>query len=571
MSAHRLKIARHEDALVAPIRRIDMRRIVNAMETGVYSSCGKLIEESQLIRSYGPVSTSGVFKEKILSTDEVIYAGIWNTHFGHFITESLSRAWAVKYYPKMSLAFSVLEGCPESQPRVLSWQREILQLLGIDNNFIFVREPTRFNAVIVPQAGFIIRDFFHQEHSSFLSRIDFDPEPGKRTWISRKNNTSDVNIAEFMADTENKLVAQGWNIVCPEEYTFGEQIQIYRTSERLAGLMGSAFHALVFIRNIQRLQVDLFYRGSSMDAFTNYETIAERLGFTQTIHRECRFQSPRTDPETDSTSNALDYIVDKLTGFHDNADVLPFSQNKVMTSSNGTLSSRRINQILRLLDQEKKNYLEIGVANGHTFFSVNADRKVAVDPHFRFDISKHSSENVNFYEMPSDSFFATMQCDDEVFDFIFIDGLHTFQQTFRDFCASQALSHSRTIWLIDDIWPTDVFSTLRTHKDAILARRSAGIEGEFWHGDTFKTILAIHDFFPNMCISSFSGSNRQTVCYKGNRRPRVPIFSSLEEIERLSFFDLSKVAVHFNFHRDDAIIDDISSFTRTKKDRRQSG
>ena len=41
--------------------------------------------------------------------------------------------------------------------------------------------------------------------------------------------------------------------------------------------------------------------------------------------------------------------------------------------------------ILQLMREKKlKNYLEIGVFNGHIFFRVKSSFKVAVDPFFRF-------------------------------------------------------------------------------------------------------------------------------------------------------------------------------------------
>ena len=36
-----------------------------------------------------------------------------------------------------------------------------------------------------------------------------------------------------------------------------------------------------------------------------------------------------------------------------------------------------------------------------------------------------------------------------------MDGLHTFSQTLRDFLASQAMAHNKTVWLIDDTFPSD--------------------------------------------------------------------------------------------------------------------
>ena len=40
----------------------------------------------------------------------------------------------------------------------------------------------------------------------------------------------------------------------------------------------------------------------------------------------------------------------------------------------------------------------------------------------------------------------------------FLDGLHTYGQTLRDFLSGQSLSHPRTVWLIDDTVPSDAIA-----------------------------------------------------------------------------------------------------------------
>ena len=77
-----------------------------------------------------------------------------------------------------------------------------------------------------------------------------------------------------------------------------------------------------------------------------------------------------------------------------------------------------INAIARKI--KAKSYLEIGVDNGINFASIKCDRKVGVDPNPRMP---------GIHPMTSDTFFAQ---NDETFDLIFIDGLHIFEQVYRD-------------------------------------------------------------------------------------------------------------------------------------------
>ena len=91
-------------------------------------------------------------------------------------------------------------------------------------------------------------------------------------------------------------------------------------------------------------------------------------------------------------------------------------------------TARRINKLAETL--KAQNYLEIGVFKGHTFFPVTIPKKTAVDPLFRFELPIDS--DCQFFQQTSDTFYAQL-APQILFDFVYIDGLHTFEQTYRDF------------------------------------------------------------------------------------------------------------------------------------------
>jgi len=210
-------------------------------------------------------------------------------------------------------------------------------------------------------------------------------------------------------------------------------------------------------------------------------------------------------------------------------------QNPEQAPAPLTHSARRINRLAQM--NGARSYLEIGVSEGSTFFGVGIAQKTAVDPRFRFDVAARRAPGQEFHAIPSDAFFTMPEHKARRFDVIFLDGLHTFEQTFRDFCALSGNAHDDTIWIIDDVYPIDVFSALRDPKAAASYRKETGRPGASWHGDVYKVVLAIHDFFPNFCLRTFSaGGNRQTVLI---RRPRIdfkPLLGNLEAISRADYF-----------------------------------
>lgn len=148
-------------------------------------------------------------------------------------------------------------------------------------------------------------------------------------------------------------------------------------------------------------------------------------------------------------------------------------------------SARRINALMPLSGSGRR-YLEIGVERGLTFEAVRADFKVCVDPAplFRKDSLPTGAQLV---VSTSDDFFAGGASED-TFDFVFLDGLHTAEATYRDLVgALKRLSPGGTI-LIDDVMPTDEASSLPSYCDSQVEKKKQGIAHSRWYGDVWRVV-----------------------------------------------------------------------------------
>lgn len=189
---------------------------------------------------------------------------------------------------------------------------------------------------------------------------------------------------------------------------------------------------------------------------------------------------------------------------------------------------------------DAKNYIEIGVNQGTTFCSSDLDflsRKVAVDPAFNFPFNEIASDRSVFYEITSDDFFSGSLESGFPADIIFLDGLHTFEQTFRDFCASISLASRKCIWIIDDIRP---LSFAQAETDMIKVKKLKSILGEehgWWMGDVYKVVVAIHDYFPSFSYRVLPGQTGQAVVWQEPRKNFKPAFSSFGDIASMRFQD----------------------------------
>jgi len=210
-----------------------------------------------------------------------------------------------------------------------------------------------------------------------------------------------------------------------------------------------------------------------------------------------------------------------------------------------TPAALRINSYAQRFQAAK--YLEIGVYNkGATFLNVEMPLKVAVDPAFRFNPDEYAQTGALYLSITSDEFFATFHEHPQrslymvpdgrlAFDIININGIHAFEQSLRDFENSLKFSHQNTIWILDDTVPCDVFSTIpRDHKRLTLESRTlAGIHNTgARHGVVFRTLFAIHDFYPNFSYCTvMDRGNPQTVLWQASPLPeRKPRFASRQEI-----------------------------------------
>ena len=110
-----------------------------------------------------------------------------------------------------------------------------------------------------------------------------------------------------------------------------------------------------------------------------------------------------------------------------------------------------------------RNYLEIGCDQNKLFSKVIIDNKIGVDPVSGGNIRKTSDD---FFEKNNDKF-----------DIVFIDGLHTYQQVKKDILNSVNCINENGIILVHDCMPDSL------GKQAVPRYKMQ------WNGDVWKAIV----------------------------------------------------------------------------------
>jgi hypothetical protein len=189
--------------------------------------------------------------------------------------------------------------------------------------------------------------------------------------------------------------------------------------------------------------------------------------------------------------------------------------------------------------KEKGEYLEIGVAHGYTLEAVNFPNKWGVDP---FPKCKWDHiKGISISPIPSDEFFSQIS-EEKEFVGIFLDGAHTFKQSFNDLVNSLNHLSSDGFILFDDSVPEDEYSALNSISQCHELRKLNNIHRETWSGDVFKTIIAASENYPELeIITMISPQHPQTLIYwKNGVKSKIQPLSqeAMEKYDRLKYDDI---------------------------------
>ena len=192
---------------------------------------------------------------------------------------------------------------------------------------------------------------------------------------------------------------------------------------------------------------------------------------------------------------------------------------------------------------EHPRYLEIGVNRGETFHALKAGRKVAVDPYFLFDKEQREAEpGVEYHEVTSDEYFGLIH-DGGKFDVVFIDGLHTFDQTLKDLLNCQLVLQEHGVMIVDDVIPNSYDASLRDFTQVAVLREKTRELGLLWQtdgswmGDVFKIPFFVDQFLQQMSFATVAENHGQCVVWRQVRRGVEMPEADFDGVSRLDFRD----------------------------------
>lgn len=181
-----------------------------------------------------------------------LFGGRFFPHFGHFLTETLSRLWALDHIDQPIegvLFFSTQNDCQESAAKMFA---QLSEILDIPIKYKICDEFYRVDQLIIPpQASGLgrlvlsspdLRDFI----TTHIKR-DLEPTGHDKIYISRSGQFNKIGRS-FLGEArlEELLRAEGYTIFHPQDHSWVDQLRHYLSATHILGPDGSPFHMVNF-------------------------------------------------------------------------------------------------------------------------------------------------------------------------------------------------------------------------------------------------------------------------------------------------------------------------------------
>ncbi len=234
------------------------RRGVNKLSAdgGLYTRDGRLWVECRKVRGpesalvFGTPDRIDPVPDMEEIAEDVLYFGYLPDHYGHLLTEGLSRAWSlVSIGWKGKVLFHALDASNTANNRDCLIRR-MLTILGLEDRRIIVSDrPLRFRRVLVPDAALtnrvgIYRVFPAVFEAAARRLVDLRDRDARPLYLARtRGGTQPIAGEERLTEALEK---RGVVIAHMQELPVPEQIRLVNRHSAVIGYVGSQMHNQIF-------------------------------------------------------------------------------------------------------------------------------------------------------------------------------------------------------------------------------------------------------------------------------------------------------------------------------------
>lgn len=246
---------------------------------GVLDEHGEFVKESHTRNEHVFGGKYEYNQQTLEFVDEtVVFMGPFICHWGHFICDQISRLWYI--LPDIKKYRVAYCGWNWGNEQTSLWGNflEFMHLLGLsDDQLLDIKQPTQFQAVIIPEFSYIQGDYYTEEFKDIYRRITSnvnitDAEKYSHIYFTRRRFSEAIRKERGEAEIEALFEANGYKILAPEQLTLSQQIYYMNNCEYMAAISGSITHNLLFAKEGQKVIVL-----NKMELMNGYQLVIDNI------------------------------------------------------------------------------------------------------------------------------------------------------------------------------------------------------------------------------------------------------------------------------------------------------
>jgi hypothetical protein len=233
----------------------------------LYDQSYERIDESCILKGTGDIlanvdpATITLEPRQVAAYEgSAVYLGFISRHYGHFLIESLARAWAIIGDRFRDLP--ILVHAKDESIFEIPYIKRVFETLGVSSSRLLLFDrPTQLHQVFVPNPSVQVNSHIHESFKETLHHIaraavpNALPRTDQPLYVSRtllkdirRTHSGESELEEFIRN-------KGGRIFHPQLHSIDEQIEAFNRHNLIIGVNGSAMHNLAFalspVRSIQ--------------------------------------------------------------------------------------------------------------------------------------------------------------------------------------------------------------------------------------------------------------------------------------------------------------------------------
>jgi len=222
--------------------------------TGVLTSTGTPVTHAALWRGHRLLTERPEMPEGEVRPlpGRWLWGGVMWRYFPHFITESITRLWALDMVDQADLSgILFVPKNPHNDEAPPGFQKDFFRLMGTDLPLVEAREPLSPDLLVVPGQGFGLGEITRgtlEFRAAIRNRfaVDVKPEGPEKLYISRSRLGPQRGALLGETFLDAYLAAEGYEVFHPQDHALEVQIARYRAATHVIAAEGSSLHLYAF-------------------------------------------------------------------------------------------------------------------------------------------------------------------------------------------------------------------------------------------------------------------------------------------------------------------------------------